>query len=50
MTLTTREADRLLTLLQKIKAEVNNPDRKKNQVENMCSRASLIIKKKLRKS
>lgn len=50
MTLTPKEAERLLLLLTKIRAEANNPERKKNSVENMCDKAKLIIKKKLRKS
>ena len=50
MTLTTKEADRLLALLKKIKAEANNPDRRKYSIENLCDKASLTIKKIQRKS
>lgn len=44
MTLTPRETDMLLSIMQKIREQVDNPDRKKYKVENMCDRATAILK------
>jgi len=50
MNLKDKDAEILLSILRKIRAEANNPERKKYQIENLCSKASLIINKAKRKN
>lgn len=50
MTLTQREADAICRLLQDIRINANNPDRRRYQLENMCSRALAILKKAKRRN
>ena len=50
MNITDRESEVLLSLLRRIRAKANNPNRKRNEVENMCDRATLIINKAKRRN
>lgn len=50
ITLTQREADTICRLLVQIRSNANNPDRRRYQLENMCSRALAILKKAKRRN
>ena len=48
--LTQREADTICQLLVQIRINANNPNRRRYQLENMCSRAIAIIKNAKRRN
>ena len=50
ISLTQREADAIFRLLVQIRSNANNPDRRRYQLENMCSRALAILKKAKRRN